>query len=147
MCKQLTAWASQWMWVIKLQRQHFARFLGLHPPPGKSQERAEKRLLELWDSAKLQDAGANLAYLPSLHPCKDGSGSEEQNQSSATKQSIWRGPRATETTAALAKNFCYLNPNSGCSAVRSSQCCIVETQKWGLDIWKPKRIQIRSPTK
>lgn len=61
-----------------------------------SQERASKHLLELWDSAKLQDAGANLAYLPSLHPHRDGSGSEEQNQSPATKQSIWRGPRATE---------------------------------------------------
>lgn len=84
-------------------------------------ERATKHLLELWDDTRLQDAGAGFVYLPSSCPFRDVSGSEEHSQGSATTQSIQRSPSATDMTAVLAECFHSLNPNHGCSTVRSER--------------------------
>lgn len=102
-------------------RQQSACFLDLYPPSGRSQERAVKHLLELWDSARLQDAGASSLYLLSLCPFRDGTKSEEQSQASVTKQSIQRSPSASDMMAALAERVQSLNPTCSCSVAGSEQ--------------------------
>lgn len=99
--------------------------MGLHLPPGRSQERAVKHLLEIWDSARLQDAGASSLYLLFLCPFRGGTRSEEQSRGSVTKQNIQRSPSASDTMAALAECMHSLNPT--CSWERKMRPNYLET--------------------
>lgn len=91
-----------------------------------------KHLLELWDRARLQNAGARSLYLLSLCPFRDGKRSEEQSLGSVTEQSIERSPSASDMMVALAECVRSLNPT--CIRIRAGKQdgnghCTAETEK------------------